>query len=140
MTDSRRPDVRAELAELAATAAKFGGVGLATIAVYFVVLALLRPVIENVAVLSVAAYLISAVFNYIAQRRVTFGSRDAGTGAILRYLIMHGLCMGLNAGLLSLLVDGFGFGLFIAQVPVTGVVAATSFALSHLWVFPKRAG
>lgn len=128
------PSVPASLRDLLWTGTKFGFVGLATVGVYFVVLALARPVAPGVVALSLLAYMVSAVFNFIAQARVTFGIQPNGN-KLGRYILMHLLCMGLNSGLMYLLVERVGLGLYSAQFLVTGVIATTSFVLSRLWVY-----
>lgn len=122
------------LQDLLWTGTKFGLVGGVTVGVYFAVLALARPVIPNVVALSLLAYVVSAVFNFAAQARVTFGARPDGI-RLRRYILMHLLCMGLNSGLLYLLVERAGLGLYGAQLLVTGVIAVTSFGLSRAWVY-----
>lgn len=122
------------LRDLVWTGTKFGAVGLTTVGVYFAVLALLRPLVHGVVALSLLAYLASAVFNFAAQARVTFGTRPDRT-SLQRYVLMHLLCMGLNAGLMHLLVERAAFGLYTAQLMVTGVIAITSFLLSRAWVY-----
>lgn len=124
-----------EVRRIFKTGLRFGGVGIATIIVYFCVMALLDTVLENVVYLSTAAYVISAVFNYSLQSQLTFGSSIADSGAVLRYLVMHGGLMGLNSALMYLLVAVLGFWLYGAQMIATCVVAMTSFGLSYLWVY-----
>ena len=116
------------------TGTKFGLVGVVTVGVYFAVLALARPVVPGVVALSLLAYVVSAVFNFAAQASFTFGARPDGT-RLKRYIAMHILCMGLNSGLMYLLVERAGLGLYGAQLLVTGVVAVTSFLLSRAWVY-----
>ncbi len=122
------------LRELFWTGARFGVVGLTTVGLYFAVLALADPFIANVVVLSLLAYVLSAVFNFVAQARFTFGSTPTGN-RLLRYILMHLLCMAMNATLIHTLVVRMGMGFYLAQVLVTIVIAGTSFVLSRLWVY-----
>lgn len=128
------PSVPAHLRDLLWTGTKFGLVGLTTVGIYFAVLALARPMVQGVVALSLLAYTVSAVFNFAVQAHVTFGTRPDGA-KLRRYILMHLLCMGMNSGLMHLLVDRAGLGLYGAQVLVTGVIAATSFLLSRFWVY-----
>ena len=125
---------RSGLRELLWTGTKFGAVGLTTVGLYFVVLALARPFIANVVVLSLTAYVASAVFNFAAQATVTFGSTPTGA-RLVRYILMHLLCMAMNAVLIYILVERLGVGFYFAQVLLTVIIAGTSFTLSHLWVY-----
>ncbi len=134
----RHPQTNKRLADTLVLGVKFGLVGLVTVGVYFVFLALLQPFVPSVVILTGAAYVLSAVFNYIVQSRVTFRSKAFNGKAILRYLTMHGLCMALNSSLMHLLVDVWNRNLYLSQLAVTSVVAVTSFAVSYLWVYQDR--
>lgn len=122
------------LRDLVWTGAKFGAVGLVTVGIYFLVLVLARPFVENVVLVSLLAYVVSAVFNFVAQAKFTFGSTPSGT-RLVRYILMHLFCMALNAVLIHLLVERIGFGFYRSQVLLTFIVAGTSFVLSRLWVY-----
>ena len=76
---------------------KFGLVGLSSIAIYFVILFLLQPFVDSVALLAALSYIGSAVFNYFGQSKVTFNSDVRDYGAFLRYVAMHGLCIVINS-------------------------------------------
>ena len=110
------PSEKSALRELVLTGAKFGVVGLTTVGLYFVVLALARPFIANVVALSL------------------FGSTPTGA-RLVRYILMHLLCMGMNATLIHLLIERMGVSFYPAQILVTFAVAGTSFVLSRLWVY-----
>lgn len=127
---------RGGLAALIWTAVRFGVVGLSSIAVYFVILWALRPVITPIAVLAAVAYLGSMVYNYVVQARVTFRTSAADGGTVVRYLGMHGLCLAINSAGMYVLVERMGSGVWLSQLAVTVIVAGISFALSYLWVYP----
>lgn len=116
-------------------AAKFGAVGLSTVAVYFGILYVLHPLIQQTAILAAVCYLLSAVYNYLMQSMFTFQAGTGGLGSLLRYLAMQGSCMALNSFLMFLLVDSYGIALFVAQACVTVLIAVLSFTLSYLWVY-----
>lgn len=124
----------AGLRDLLWTGTKFGVVGLTTVGLYFLVLVLTRPFIANVVVLSLFAYVVSAVFNFVAQARVTFGSTPTGA-RLVRYILMHLFCMAMNATLIHTLVERIGVEFYLSQVLVTVIIAGTSFVLSRLWVY-----
>ena len=114
---------------------KFGLVGLGSVGVYFLVLLVLRDRIDDIVDLTAISYVASAVFNYLLQRYVTFNSSRPRAGSWFRYVCLHVLCMTLNSGLMSFLVEMQRFGLIPSQVLVTIIVAGTSFLLSYLWVY-----
>ena len=126
---------KSRLRELLETATKFGVVGLLTIGVYFAALFALEPLIQSVIILTASAYVLSGIFNYTFQSRITFRATSLDRGNVLRYLIMHAFCMGLNSLLMFILVSLLLLNLYISQLFVTFVVAATSFTLSKLWVY-----
>ncbi|MFV0299850.1 MAG: GtrA family protein [Paracoccus sp. (in: a-proteobacteria)] len=131
-----RPDAAVgRMRRLMVTAVKFGLVGVLTLAIYALLLALVRPMVSMASVAAATAYIGSAVFNYVLQSRFTFRSTQSDRVAIGRYALMHLFCMGLNSAGMFLLVDRMGLGLWGSQVAVTLVVVATSFVLSSAWVY-----
>jgi putative flippase GtrA len=117
---------------------RFGLVGLGSVAVYFGVLIALEPVIAETAALTATSYVASAVFNYTLQSTFTFRTSAASAKSLLRYLGMHGICMGVNSGLMLIAVDVYAINLVGAQLGVTAIVAGLSFGLSYLWVYSDR--
>lgn len=117
---------------------RFAAVGFASVGVYFLFLFLLRPLIPSVAGLAAAAYLGSMVFNFLGQSRFTFRTRSVNRTMLLRYVVMHGVCAGLNSAGMHVLVAVSGFDLWVSQLCVTALVTATSFAMSYLWVYVHR--
>lgn len=122
------------------TITKFGLVGLSSVAVYFVLLALLRPVIPSTILLTATAYVGSAVFNFIFQSRVTFKTNDYSKSTLLKYIIMHIICMGINSSVMYLMVDITQINIWISQIFTTSIVAGVSFILSYRWVYKTSKG
>jgi putative flippase GtrA len=118
---------------------KFGLVGLSSIAVYFVILFLLQPFVDSVALLAALSYIGSAVFNYFGQSKVTFNSDVRDYGALLRYVAMHGLCIVINSTGMHFMVTAWQNNLWLSQVCLTVIIAGTSFLLSYFWVYRTRA-
>jgi putative flippase GtrA len=118
---------------------KFGLVGLSSIAVYFVILFLLQPFVDSVALLAALSYIGSAVFNYFGQSKVTFNSDVRDYGALLRYVAMHGLCIVINSTGMHFMVTVWQNNLWLSQVCLTVIIAGTSFLLSYFWVYRTRA-
>lgn len=126
------------MARLAWLATKFGLVGAASAGVYFLCLFLLRPFAQTTILLTAACYVISAVFNFLAQSSFTFGVKGAQHARMLRFVTMHGVCLTLNSALMHLAVEVLGQGLFLSQIAVSVIVALVSFAMSAGWVFQRR--
>lgn len=114
---------------------KFGAVGFGSIGVYFITLMALRSWLTNIVFLTAVCYLASAVFNYSLQRYFTFAAARPKAGSWLRYIGLHGICMGLNSGLMFVLVEIFTLSLLPAQFMITALIAGTSFLLSYFWVY-----
>ena len=117
---------------------KFGLVGVASVLIYFGVLVALRPLVPNTVTLTTISYVISAGFNYVVQSTCTFRTA-AGARSMLRYVVMHAICMTVNSAMMFAVVDLYGASIIPAQVMVTTVVAGLSFVLSYLWVYVPRA-
>jgi putative flippase GtrA len=117
------------------TALKFGLVGACSVAVYFAALLGLRHQIPQIALLTMTCYVLSAVFNFAAQRGFTFRARRPKPGTLIRYVAQHGILMGLNSVLMIIFVQSIGLPLVPAQFITTATVAAASFGLSYLWVY-----
>lgn len=116
---------------------RFGLVGLGSVGVYFIALFLLHPVIDNTITLTGTAYVISAIFNFILQNFFTFRAEKIHSGKVVKYILMHGLCMVINSTVMYLLVDQAGQNLYVSQAITTAIVAAVSFALSSLYVYKE---
>ena len=115
--------------------ARFGVVGVGSVGVYFAALYLLRPTIEDTIFLTATAYLISTVFNFLLQNFFTFRSQTVHARKLLKYGLMHALCLSLNSTTMFLLVDLAGQNLYLAQLLTTGLVTVVSFFLSSRYVY-----
>jgi putative flippase GtrA len=119
-------------------ATKFGLVGAASAAVYFLCLFVLRPFLFSTIILTAISYIVSAVFNFLAQSSFTFRVKTGAPSMPVRFIAMHGVCLVLNSALMNLAVDVLGQGLFLSQIAVSLFVALVSFAMSASWVFRRR--
>ncbi len=116
-------------------ATKFGLVGLITVSVYFVILAVFRHIVSSVFLLSALAYVGSSAFNFMAHSKYTFGVNFANVRIFGRYVVMHMVCMLLNSAFMFGLVEIANNELYQSQIFVTIIIAATSFLLSHYWIY-----
>ncbi len=124
-----------DFTSLMGLAFRFGVVGLGSVGVYFIALILLRPVIDSTIWLTAAAYIISAVFNFILQNFFTFRASGVHLGKVLKYIGMHGICMTINSGLMYVFVDLAEQNLYLSQIVTTGIVAVVSFLISYSYVY-----
>lgn len=88
---------------------------------------------------STVGFLISAVFNYWANSRLTFAAQSHeiwNRAQQLRFVAMATLGLSLNAALLWL-ASAAGMHPVFAQIAATAGVLACNFTLSRLWVFRK---
>ena len=102
------------------------------------VLYLLTDVLGVWYVLSaLAAYAASFAVSFGLQRNWTFGHRgaDGAWPHLVGYLALFGFNMGLNAGLLYLLVDRAGLPHMLAQLILVVVIAIWNFAAMRYLVF-----
>ncbi|MBO9436775.1 GtrA family protein [Ruegeria sp. R13_0] len=114
---------------------KFGLVGVSSVAMYFALLAVMRSVIQDIALLAGAAYLGSAVWNYTLQSRLTFSSVPGDRWSMFRYVVMHVICMAVNSTMMYTLVVNVNVNLWLSQSVTTICIASLSFTLSYLWVY-----
>ena len=123
------------LRDFLSKAVKFGVVGVSSIGVYFVLLYLLRPLIDPIWLLTGLAYIGSMVFNYLCQSLFTFQVRARNNRMLGRYISLHAGCMAFNSTAMFVLVDVLALNLWLGQVCVTFCVITSSFMISKYWVF-----
>ena len=87
-------------------------------------------------VASILSYLVANALMYLGNRYFTFRLGHEGFwGAYLRYMLVGGVVVGLNAGILAALVEGTGIdpriGLAISLLLITPV----AFVLFKRWTF-----
>lgn len=109
--------------------------GLATALQYLILIALVQLGSADVVMASSIGFAISAIFNYLLNRRMTFRSSRAHTQALPRFMVVACTGLILNALCLSLLHDQVGLHYLIAQVIATIVTLVWNFVLNRLWTF-----
>lgn len=114
---------------------KFGLIGLSSTGLYFVLLAVFRPIISNVFFLTALCYALSMIYNYLLQGRITFQSPHITQRSIFRYILMHLGAMIFNSAAMGFLVTGMGTPLYPTQICVTVLVAIFTYSVSKHWVF-----
>jgi putative flippase GtrA len=134
---ARLPSSRMPMAELWRIT-KFALVGGISVAVYFLIIFVMAPIISSTVVLAAVAYVGSAIFNYVLQRNFTFRARIPHALSFSRYIGMHVIALVINSGLMVLLVDVATVNLYVAILIVAGFIAVMNFLLSRFWVYANR--
>lgn len=90
------------------------------------------------AVASAVGYLFGSVANYLLNYFFTFRSSKSHAEAASKYysVIAVGWCI--NTGLMTVLVHGYGWNYWLAQLLATGVGLLWNFAGSRWWAFRHR--
>lgn len=114
---------------------RFAVVGLASTALYFALLVLLRPHIASTMLLAGLCYALCMAFNYVAQGLWTFRAGRISTRSLMRYGALQGGALVVNATAMGALVDMAGLPLLPAQIAVTALVTLGIYALSVRWVY-----
>lgn len=84
---------------------------------------------------NLAGYGAAVGVSYLANARLTFRRPSRNLAQFARFLAVSLLALGLNQGLVYLLVERAHWPFWLALVPVVLAVPALSFALSRLWAF-----
>ena len=120
-------------------------VGGLTTALNYAVFALLFLQIEgipgNLHIANTIAFVIAVTFAYFANKKAVFhtetrDARDAARAAG-SFFLMRLLSYGMEAGLLELLVKGWGLHELIAKIPVGVLVVLLNYVFSKLFIFRK---
>ena len=106
----------------------------ATLIQYAVLVVLVELCSLKPAPASSFGFAVSAVANYLLNRRFTFGSSRPHRDAAARFLAVVLLGLLLNYAAMSLLT-ALGANYVLAQLIATGAVLILNFALGSLWVF-----
>lgn len=121
---------------------KFGVVGVLTAAIYFLVMWLGDSIIGFPYMLSVsAAYFISTIFHYLANRHFTFAA-GAGHHAsqIIRYLLMWFINYFITIMTVAICVEKFGLSPYIGVCVSVLFTMCVGYSLGRYWVFKIKEG
>jgi putative flippase GtrA len=115
---------------------KFGIVGVSNTALTFLVYTLLLKVF-GVFYLAASAigFIVGATNGFLLNRRWTFRDHVGDSLTPVRWAIVQGAGLGVNEGLLFLLVDTGHLDKLIAQALATIVVTVTTFFANRAWTF-----
>ena len=118
---------------------KFGLVGVLNTLINWIIFALLNFIGVYYIVANVIAYVIATANSYIWNSKWVFkynGKNKNETTA--KFVILNLIGLGLNTGILCLLVDMVGFNKLIALVITTGIVMIINYIVNKLWVFKEK--
>ena len=90
-------------------------------------------------VANVIAYVIATANSYIWNSKWVFkynGENKKETTA--KFVILNLIGLGLNTGILYLLVDMVGLNKLIALVITTGIVMIINYIVNKIWVFKEK--
>lgn len=114
---------------------RFAMIGVASTALYFGLLIVLRPIIGSIIVLTAVCYAVAMGLNFLAQGFFTFEVQRPSSRQMSRYVVMHGSALVANSLAMAGLVDALGVNLLVAQICVTGCITCATFLVSKLWVY-----
>jgi putative flippase GtrA len=114
---------------------RFAAVGVANTLLSWCVYAVLVRLGLHYLLASGLAFGVGVVNSYSLNRRWTFRSRGRRGPEALRFVVVQGIGLGVDVGLLYVLVQGMGIHHLLAQVLVFPAASAVTFLLSRYWAF-----
>jgi len=84
---------------------------------------------------SACGFVVGAVINYFANHRFTFRSRKRHATTFGQFFLVALFGLGVNTGLMALLIGVGGIPYLAAQVAATGAVVLLTFVLNRAWTF-----
>lgn len=118
---------------------KFGVVGAATAAIYFLILAFQLESLRFHYTLSVTiAYVVAVVFHFIANRLFTFGSEKTNVLIQLpKYLILLLINYFLTIFIVRFVVDKVGLNAYYGVLASVPFIMVIGYVLSKFWVYKQ---
>ncbi len=146
--DVQRAEQEREDAEVAAVASrlhvpvvlvqfvKFGIVGISNTLITFAVYTLLLKVfgVWYIAA-SAIGFVVGAINGFLLNRRWTFAGHVGDSLTPVRWAVVQTAGLGLNLGLLYLLVHDAGLDKLVAQALATVAVTVSTFLVNRAWTF-----
>ena len=125
---------------LLAKAARFGGVGVISGAIYALVTAALVHAGAEPVIASVAGYCASVPASFLGHRRFSFRSNGHWTAEAMRFVFVQAINIGVTAGSMQAATVWFHAPYWWGMVAAVILVPAANFAAMNLWVFRDQAG
>jgi putative flippase GtrA len=114
--------------------ARFGAVGIAAMAVHWLIVAILVPLRSPPLLANVAGFAIAFNVSYAGHRRWTFAATTAKHSTFKRFVGVALLSFAVNEALYYVLLQA-GMEYRVALLVVLVAVAALTFLLSRYWAF-----
>lgn len=108
----------------------FGTITHYSILIFFVQFINLNPIIS-----SIAGFIGGALVNYILNYRYTFRSTKRHGITILKFFIIAGIGLVINAFIMTICIHTFHLYYLLAQILATGLVFLWNFTGNLIWTF-----
>ena len=117
---------------------KFGMVGVINTLVNWIILFILNALGMYYILANIIAYILGTVNSYLWNTLWVFKYKDkASTETTIKFIILNLIGLGLNTGILYVLVDLCNLNKFIGLVTTTAIVMIINYIVNKLWVFSK---
>lgn len=119
---------------------RFAAVGLVGTAVQYTCLGIAIYLYGRTAAVmgSAVGYILGSIANYILNYFITFDSKQSHKEAGLKYFTVLTIGWFLNLGMISLMVNHWGWWVWLSQMISTGIGLCWNFAGSKLWAFKNK--
>ena len=117
---------------------KFGMVGVLNTLVNWVIFFILNAFGMYYIVANIIAYTLGTIHSYLWNTLWVFKYKEkVSTDTTIKFVILNRVGLGLNTGILYVLVDLCNLNKFIGLVITTGIVMIINYVVNKLWVFSK---
>lgn len=117
---------------------KFGMVGVINTLVNWIIFFILNALGMYYILANIIAYVLGTVNSYLWNTLWVFKYKDkASTETTIKFIILNLIGLGLNTGILYVLVDLCNLNKFIGLVITTAIVMIINYIVNKLWVFSK---
>lgn len=117
---------------------KFSMVGVINTLVNWIIFFILNALGMYYILANIIAYILGTVNSYLWNTLWVFKYKDkASTETTIKFIILNLIGLGLNTGILYVLVDLCNLNKFIGLVTTTAIVMIINYIVNKLWVFNK---
>lgn len=117
---------------------KFGMVGVINTLVNWIIFFILNALGMYYILANIIAYILGTINSYLWNTLWVFKYKDkASTETTIKFIILNLIGLGLNTGILYVLVDLCNLNKFIGLVITTAIVMIINYIVNKLWVFSK---
>lgn len=117
---------------------KFGMVGVINTLVNWIIFFILNALGMYYILANIIAYILGTVNSYLWNTLWVFKYKDkASTETTIKFIILNLIGLGLNTGILYVLVDLCNLNKFIGLITTTAIVMIINYIVNKLWVFSK---